>query len=434
MTQDFDDPAAPTVPHSREAEEAVVGAVLINPNIFPEVSQFLAPDDFYIYRLRIIWAAFLHLHVRRIAIDILTVEERLTANDELTEIGGPAFITSLINATPTSLNAVDYGRIVKEHAERRKGIAFGSELAREAYDLSESFDLRSKAIKVIQASGGKTRRVTPSDAASQAFDQINNHQFCEFGISSVDDRIGGLFVDELEIVAGYQGTGKSALKIHAMRHNADQKKRVLDASLEMSAAQIWMRMACGDLQIDLNQVRSGRVSDHTMATVTHKLEELAEHYKDKIVIYEAPMSPADILSATIIEQPDIVLVDHLRLLTGKSSKENPIEWYNSCIRFLRQEVAKGEHVNVMLLHQINRSSFKESRRPSIHDLAFAGEDDPDSIFLLYRKPTEPGSTSPIAQMEIIVDKSRFGWTGIEDIAFHLTKQIFTPLASAQTHL
>lgn len=412
-----------SVPHSREAEEATVGAIFINPDLFAEISQFLPHDDFYIHRHKYIWQAFTTLHIKRSPIDLLTVANELTNTGKLTEVGGPAYLTSLVNQVPSSLNAISYAQIVRGCAERRKGIAFANELATAAYDESKLFDLRQAAMKAVQSNGGQTRRVSTKEAASRAIDQmIQNPNFCITGISNVDNKIGGLFQDELEILAGYQGSGKSALKIQIMFKNADAKKHVLDCSLEMTAAQVWMRKACADLEIDLNQLRSGKVDSDTRGKVSRYAAELAEKYHKYITIYEAPMTPADILSATMLEKPDLVLIDHLRLITGKAAKDNRTEWYNDCIRFLRQEVAKGEHVNVMLLHQINRSAFKESRRPSMHDLAFAGEDDADGVYLLYRSPEEP--INNLADMEMIVDKSRFGWTGTEKAKFHLTKQTF----------
>ena len=414
---------APSIPHSREAEEAVIGSVLIDPAAYNEISQFLVADDFYIHRNRFVWNAFQDLHLSRTAIDLLTVADALEKSGSLAEIGGPAYLTSTINQVPTSINAVDYAHIVKEHSDRRRGIVFANKMAQGAYNLAEPFDLRSSAMKIVQTSGGRTRRVSAKQAASQAIDQIGKHSFCEFGIPNLDSRIGGIFQDEANILAGYQGSGKSALKIHAMRHNADKGKVVLDCSLEMSAAQIWMRMACADLQIDLNQVRSGKVSHDTEGHVMRKAGELAEQYDGRIVIYESPMTPADVLSATMLEQPDLLCLDHLRLLAGKPQRESLMEWYNYCIRFLRMDVAKGEHVTTLILHQINRSAFKESRRPSMHDLAFAGEDDPDGVFLLYRKENTNGDPN-LAPIEIIVDKSRFGWTGIEEATFNLREQKF----------
>src|SRR5512146_2076434 len=114
------DPAAPSIPHSREAEEAVVGAVLINPEVYYDVAQFLSADDFYIHRHKWIWEAFTSLHEQRIPVDLLTVSDELDRRGQLSEIGGPAYLTSLINQVPMSLHAEAYGRIVESHSIRRK--------------------------------------------------------------------------------------------------------------------------------------------------------------------------------------------------------------------------------------------------------------------------------------------------------------------------
>ena len=126
-------PAAPGIPHSREAEEAVIGAVLINPEVYYDVAQFLQPDDFYIHRLRWVWEAFTSLHESRIPVDLLTVSEELGRKDHLNEIGGPAFLTSLVNQVPTSLHAEAYGRVVESHSIRRKLLNAANSVATMAY-------------------------------------------------------------------------------------------------------------------------------------------------------------------------------------------------------------------------------------------------------------------------------------------------------------
>ena len=119
-------PSTPSVPHNREAEEAVVGAVLINPEVYYDITQFLQPDDFHIHRHRWIWEAYTSLHEQRIPIDLLTLSEELDRRGQLEEIGGRAYLTALVNQVPTSLNAVSYAHIVESHAIRRRMIGGGS--------------------------------------------------------------------------------------------------------------------------------------------------------------------------------------------------------------------------------------------------------------------------------------------------------------------
>ena len=133
-------PTPPAVPHSREAEEAVVGAVLINPEAYYDVAQFLHADDFYIHRHKWIWEAFTRLHEQRMPIDMLTVSEELDRVGQLAELGGPAYLTALINQVPTSLNAESYGRIVEAHSIRRKMINAANQIASLAYNEESLVD------------------------------------------------------------------------------------------------------------------------------------------------------------------------------------------------------------------------------------------------------------------------------------------------------
>ena len=133
-------PTAPSVPHNREAEEAVVGAVLINPEVYYDVTQFLQPEDFYIHRHRWIWEAFTSLHEQRTPIDLLTLSEELDRRGQLDEIGGRAYLTALVNQVPTSLNAAAYGHIVESHAIRRRMVAAANTIASVAYNEDMQVD------------------------------------------------------------------------------------------------------------------------------------------------------------------------------------------------------------------------------------------------------------------------------------------------------
>jgi replicative DNA helicase len=424
-----------TVPHSREAEEAATGSVFIDPDCYFEASRLIMPSDFYTHRLRWIWEAFQTLIHDRHQIDLLTVSDELARRGVLAEVGGPAYLTALVNQVPTSLNAVEYAGIVKEYAERRRGIQMANDVAQDAYNLSADFDLGRHALNFAGAAGRNGLRIDTDSAAEEMNALIDNPEFCTTGLVDVDEKIGGLFPYETSVLGGYQGTGKSALKIQSARRNAERGKRVLLIDLEMTAAQTWFRMACGDMGIDMNRVRSGRVDEVTKEELKLKALELGAQYKGRLAIYQAPMTPADILSAAMIERPDIIYVDTLKNIGGKPSRESKQEWYDFVINFLRQNVALNKTIgaHVQILHHINRSTFKENRRPSMHDLMFAGESDTDNVFLLWRKPedydvTKGGGVRTMVPITFIADKSRFGWTGDEEVNFKLVNQSFHGMA------
>ncbi len=133
-------PSTSVIPHNREAEEAVVGAVLINPEAYYDLAQFLQADDFYIVRHRWIWEAFTRLHEKRIPLDFLTVSEELESANQLAEIGGPAYLTALLNQVPTSLHAEAYGRMVEASAIRRRLLTSANTIATLAYNEQESVE------------------------------------------------------------------------------------------------------------------------------------------------------------------------------------------------------------------------------------------------------------------------------------------------------
>ena len=142
-------PGSTVVPYSREAEEAVVGAVLINSEAYYDVAQFLTADDFYIHRNKWIWEAFARLHEQRIPVDLLTLSEELERAGQLAEIGGPAYLTSMIHQVPTSLNAEAYGRIVEENSIRRKMITAANQIASLAYKGDRIDHVMEEAEKAV---------------------------------------------------------------------------------------------------------------------------------------------------------------------------------------------------------------------------------------------------------------------------------------------
>lgn len=425
------------IPHSREAEESVIGSVFINRETYYEVSRVLSPDDFYIIRHQWIWQAIKDRAEKNQGIDLLTISDDLKKAGKLEELGGPSYLTTLINRVPSSLHAMEYSLIVRDMAQRRIGINKANDIATRAYDLASDFSLENEALSFIGLGRGASRRIETTDAAREMADLIDNPDFCSTGIGDIDSKIGGLFKRELSILAGVQGTGKSAAKWQGAKYNARIGKKVLLCDLEMTAAQTWFRAACGDLGIDVNSLRSGRAGREEIERVKRHAQNLAEEFKNSIVIYNAPMTPADILSAAILERPDIIYVDVLKNLAGKPARENEISWYDFVLNFLRINVAQNKAINahVQVLHHINRSAGREDRKPTMQDLKYAGESDADNVFLLHREKKDYDVTSgeqvkTVVPICWIVDKSRFGWTGEEEINFNLLKQSFYGMSRA----
>jgi replicative DNA helicase len=409
--------------YDRNAEEAVLGSVLIDPESYYHLSAFLKAPDFYILRNQMIWQAMGVLSDAKIDIDFLTITSELDKRGE--DWGGSSYLSSLLSQVPTSLNAISYGRIVEAFSKRRGLEAMANKVVNLAHaqkPIEEIMVLaQSEASKAVERGG--SNRVSSKEAASQAIDSIIGHpRYFTFGVSNLDDKLSGIFPDRLYIWAGYQGTGKSAFKIQNSRKNAEAGYKVMDVSLEMSPAQTWLRMACGDLGIDLDSILANKVDEDTKSDVMNRAGELGDMYEKNIVIYPAPMTLVDILAAAKTERPDIIWIDHSNLISGKPKEMNLLEWAGYIPRFLRQNISKLG-ISVHLLQQLNRGANKENRRPTMHDIRLAGEDDPDMVTLLYR-PDSPDLPMGMAEIEFICDKNRFGWTGTEKIMFDLPHQDF----------
>jgi replicative DNA helicase len=228
---------ATAVPHSREAEEAVVGAVFINPEVYYDIAQFLNADDFYIHRNRWIWESFTSLHEQRIPIDLLTVSDELERRGQLGDIGGPAYLTSLVNQVPSSLNAESYGRIVESYSIRRKMIHAANQIASIAYNertsVDDVMDEAEKAVFNVSERRLKHDLKPISSVLSDYYDRIDDLAKrpddivgVPTGFLDLDKLLTGLQPSDLLIIAGRPGQGKTGFLLSIAKNaGLTHKKR-----------------------------------------------------------------------------------------------------------------------------------------------------------------------------------------------------------------
>lgn len=231
------DPSDPqVVPHSREAEEAVIGSILINPDAYYDVAEFLQAEDFYIHRHRWIWEALSRLQEQRTPIDYLTVTEELEKQDQLAEIGGAAYITSLVNNVPSSLHAVAYGHVVEETAVRRRMLGAANQIAKLAYNsemgLEVVMDDAEKAVFGV-SERRLTRDLAPiRQVLSEYYDEISQLAARDeeirgvpTGFTDLDKLLGGLQPSDLLIIAGRPGMGKTGFSLSVAKTAAQVHKK-----------------------------------------------------------------------------------------------------------------------------------------------------------------------------------------------------------------
>jgi replicative DNA helicase len=422
-----------TVPHSREAEEAVVGAVLINPEVYYDVAQFLAADDFYIHRNQWIWEAFVRLHEQRVPIDLLTISEELEKVNLLSDVGGSAYITSLINQVPSSLNAESYGRIVEGHSIRRKMITAANKIASIAYDeastVDEVMNEAEKAVFNVSERRLKHDLLPISAVLSDYYDRIDELakrpeeiHGVPTGFIDLDRMLTGLQPSDLLIIAGRPGQGKTGFLLSIAKNAAlTHKKRVAIFSLEMSNEQVVQRLIAQETGIDSQRLRNGKLQENEWPLFTHAIEVFSDthiHLDDTPAI--TPLQLRTKCRRLHMEFGiDLVIIDYLQLMGGDTRNDNRVQEVSHISRSLKV-LARELNVPVLTAAQLSRAvEQRTDKRPVLSDLRESGslEQDADIVMFIYRPDQYEKDTDKQNIAQIIVAKHRNGPVGDVELIF-----------------
>jgi replicative DNA helicase len=440
----------PTIPHNREAEEAVVGAVLINPEVYYDVAQFLQADDFYIHRHRWIWEAFQRLHEGRIPVDLLTVAEELDRMGQLAEVGGPAYLTALVNQVPTSLHAEAYGRSVEQAAIRRRMINAANQIAALAYDQESGIEtVMTEAEKAVFTVSERRLRhdLQPiKQVLSEYYDRIDEiSQRPEeiFGVPTgfidLDRMLGGLQPSDLLIIAGRPGQGKSGFLLSAAKNAAlTHKKHVAIFSLEMSNEQVAQRLVAQETGIDSQRLRTGKLNQDEWPHFTQAIEVLGDTH---LFLDDTPaITPLQLRTKCrrlhMEHGIDLILVDYLQLMGGDQRTENRVQEVSYISRNLKV-LARELNVPVLAAAQLSRAVEQRSdKRPVLSDLRESGslEQDADIVMFIYRPDQYEKDTVKQNVAEIIIAKHRNGPVGSVELIFRESLAKFENAATRRDDL
>ncbi len=431
--QDSENQTIQSQPHNRQAEEAVLGSVLINPESYYDVAQILEADYFYIIRNRWIWEIFTYLHENRSPIDILTVSEELGNRNQFEEIGGQAYLLMLVNQTPSSLNAEAYAKIVEETSVRRRMLASANEMAKLAYQQDKPIEkiIDSAEKSVFNLSERRIKRDLQSiqTVVSQYYDRVSQlYQRSEeiFGVPTglvdLDKLLGGLQKSDLLIIAGRPASGKTGFLITVAKNAAmKHKKHVAMFSLEMSNEQLVQRMIAQETGINTQALRSGKINEDQWDLFTKAIEVLGDA---KIYLDDTPaLTPIQMRTKCrrlhLEQHIDLVLVDYIQLMSSESRTDNRVQEVSYISRNLKT-LARELNVPVLAAAQLSRAVEQRSdKKPLLSDLRESGslEQDADIVMFIHKKDEIPSENEKTELVELMIAKHRNGPTRNIELVF-----------------
>ena len=423
-------------PHSHEAEQSVIGGLMLDQRGWDEVADVLSAEDFYREAHRIIFDAIRVLHETGGACDVVTVAERLEQTGKLDRIGGLAYLGSIVEITPSAANIKSYATIVRERSVVRQLIQAGAQITESGFDprgraVRELVDEAERLVFAIAEMGaGRGSGFLPIQTlAGKALERIDALYRSGSGITGLatgfrdfDEMTSGLQDSDLVVVAGRPSMGKTAFAMNIAENCAIQLQQpVAIFSMEMPAEQLAMRMIASLGRVDTHRVRVGQLSDEDWPRITSTVSLLNEA---KLFIDDTPaLTPTELRARTrrLKRQHGLalVIVDYLQLMQVPGSSESRVTEISEISRSLKA-LAKELSVPVVALSQLNRAlEQRPDKRPKMADLRESGaiEQDADLIVFIYRDEVYNEDSPDQGSAEIILAKQRNGPTGMVRLAF-----------------
>jgi len=424
-------------PHSIEAEQAVLGGLMIDNNTWDQVADLVSESDFYRKDHRLIFRAIAMLAEEAQPFDAVTISEWLASHNELDNAGGLAYLGTLASNTPTAANIKAYAGIVRERAVLRQLIQVSTDIANAAYNpagrtSAEILDEAEKKVFDIaeQGSRGRSGYQTVKDLLVKAVDRIDTlyqnqsaYTGIPTGFTDFDNMTSGLQNSDLIIIAGRPSMGKTSFAMNLVENAAIKNKTpVAVFSMEMPGEQLVMRMMSSLGRIDQHKIRTGKLDEADWPRLTSAVGILNEA---PIFIDDTPgLTPMEVRArARRIAREHglgLIVIDYLQLMQGSSgSSENRATEISEISRALKG-LAKELNVPVIALSQLNRSlEQRPNKRPIMSDLRESGaiEQDADLIIFIYRDEVYNEDSPDKGTAEVIIGKQRNGPIGMTRLTF-----------------
>jgi replicative DNA helicase len=409
------------LPFSLEAEQSLLGSVLIDPRCMDEVASLVTADDFYMPEHREIWLAMQAMYLKSKNIDVVTLIDELTKSGTYTEAGGREYLKLVAETVPAAVNAKDYAKIVRDRAILRQLIGAGEDIAEAGYAGDDD------AESLVEYAEGKIYRIAEGredknfihirDALLQVYDRLQTLaanpealRGTPTGFKALDNVIVGMGKADLVLIGARPGMGKTAFAMNiAVEAAYRTQKTVCVFNLEMSAEQLANRMLSSEAQIDSFKMRSGDLHDEDWNAIAHAASRLSE---TEILIDDTPGITVTGMKSKLrrVKNLGLVVVDYLQLMQGEKHQDNRVQEVADISRGLKL-MAKELEIPVICCAQLSRGpENRPDKRPMLSDLRDSGaiEQDADIVMFLYRDEYYKEETAEQSVAEVIIAKNRHG--------------------------
>ena len=426
-------------PHDPRAERSVLGALLLDADRIADVAEYLQPEDFFEKRHQLIYAALLELTERNLGVDLLSAANALKAKEQLTAVGGNAYLAELTGVVSSAAHLGHHADMVTQTSLLRRLVAEATAVIGEAFVTNPDKEAVTSLLdeaehRIFRITEGRDRggAIHLSDALTEAFKRIDASRTqgdltgLPSGYYELDDMLGGFNPGEMTIIAARPSMGKTAFCLNLMENVAlhrpghmDHEPVVLFFSLEMGRLSIVQRMLCSRARVDAHKMRTGKIDPTSYADLTQAAGELQG---SKLFIDDTPgLSIMGMRSrARRVKHAhglDMIVIDYLQLMSARA--ENRQQEISMISRSLK-ELARELEVPLIALSQLSRNvESREDKRPQLSDLRESGsiEQDADVVLMLYRGEYYSQTEENKGKAEVICAKQRNGPTGRVGLQF-----------------
>ena len=430
-------------PHSIEAEQALLGALLIDNQAFDKIGDLVTGEDFYRDDHRRIWRHIVKLVENNQPADVVTVADSVERSEDKDKTGGPAYLAALAQNTPSAINIRRYAQLVRDRSVQRRLGQVATEIAESALNTTTGKEVgqlldeaESKIFEIAESGARKDQGllgIAPILAkVYERIDHLHNQDNpsdvtgVPTGFNDLDQKTAGLQPGDLVIIAGRPSMGKTAFALNIAEHVAlhpSVRLPVAIFSMEMGAAQLATRMLSSIAKVDAHKLRTGRLADEEWSQLTDamgRLHEASIHVDETAALNALEVRARARRLKREYSKLGLVIVDYLQLMSSTTQGENRATEISEISRSLKA-LAKELEVPVIALSQLSRAvEQRNDRRPMMSDLRESGaiEQDADVILFIYREEVySPEKEEAKGRAEIIIGKQRNGPIGRVDLTF-----------------